>query len=333
MKGQVRIQNPSSISRKSVLNFPKKSGYTILELSIVLLILGIITLGLIGVFSFGNRINSHTLTESRMDIIQNAFVSFVAANGRLPCPAVWGLDQTNQEFGYEASMQTIILNCNSNLLINSSGAGQPGDTIYLGMVPINTLGLNPEYAFDGYGDRFGYVVGFSSVNSSLTTSQNLGAEGTNLECEPPSEESLSDACFGRQLVDFGRNRIEILNDVDGDLINFGSAYVLISYGANSNGAFPKGADQTIDENLLIDRDVPRNSYPTSAKELENLECTNLGSCAQNMLDMQFVQSGRDSSFDDIVRFDTRNSIIVKCNEFSNNICTDQVNGHGMQLDS
>lgn len=312
----------------------KQSGYSLLELSIVLLILGFISLGLIGIFNFSVSSNSRAITEERMEVIQDALVSFVSANGRLPCPAVYGLDTSENMYGYEAGVQLPFFECSFDLLISSLGMLQASLPIFMGMVPVNTLGLNSEYAFDGYGNRFSYVISVLSANSSIITQNNLSVPSTNQSCDPNNAAAVGvpSYCFAFKRTRPDIDDMSIFETVGGNLINGYPEYILISYGQNGAGAFGRGADQKISGGALVDGNVSRETFPNGADELANLDCAN-GSCGQTMLNFHFVQRIESEDFDDILRFDTKNNIIAKCNQFSNYICSDQINGHGMLIDN
>lgn len=67
--------------------FPKQSGFSLIEMAIVLVILGFILGGVIGGLSSQREVQKRSDTQRQLEEIRNAVVGFAQINNRLPCPA------------------------------------------------------------------------------------------------------------------------------------------------------------------------------------------------------------------------------------------------------
>jgi prepilin-type N-terminal cleavage/methylation domain-containing protein len=119
-------------------------GFTLVELAIVLLIVGLILGGLLVPLSqqiLSRRISD---TEAIMRDIKESLLGYAIANGRLPCPA------TNGTNGLENRR-------NDDLAVGPKDPDKEGcrGGAYVGFVPWATLGVP---AVDAWGHRFGYRV-------------------------------------------------------------------------------------------------------------------------------------------------------------------------------
>lgn len=64
-----------------------QGGFSLLEMAVVLVILGLLLGGLLGPLSEQQRNKAQNQVEQQLIEIENALLGFAAANGRLPCPA------------------------------------------------------------------------------------------------------------------------------------------------------------------------------------------------------------------------------------------------------
>lgn len=127
---------------------PKQTGFSLLEIAIVMLIIGIIMGGVIGVVSSQKDLQQYKTTKQAMREIKEALYGFAMANGRLPCPA----DPTSSAGTEDCS------------------AGNSG------VVPWVTLTTQET---DGWGRRFTYYVtsGFSDSDSTTPSCSEEATSG------------------------------------------------------------------------------------------------------------------------------------------------------------
>lgn len=282
-------------------------GFTLLELTVVLLILALLT-GM-GVLATIGAIESAKVvaTQRKMDAIEEAFTKFRLAYQRLPCPGDLTIGNTDTTFGYEAQRTFPLRDINSYLgdTFFNCGIGTPsanfnngasivaystGYPAVEGSVPVRTLGLPDDFAYDGWGRKFSYAV-----DSYMTIPQAFSKVAPNLNC----------------------NSLRV-RDGGNYFRTDGALYVLLSHGPNGHGGF-------------LNTTAPMNAGSTNADERRNCHCdsnANLAGgaamdskryvLASDPVDataywygLVFVQKdatgglGNSDSFDDIVRYKTR----------------------------
>jgi prepilin-type N-terminal cleavage/methylation domain-containing protein len=113
-------------------------GFSLLEMAVVLVIVGLLLGGLLGSVSGLQSRQRDASTERQLEQMRDALVTFAAVNGRLPCPADPATPATTAGAGLERP---------------PTPAGCAGGTT--GVLPWATLGL-PQA--DAWGRRFTYRV-------------------------------------------------------------------------------------------------------------------------------------------------------------------------------
>lgn len=117
----------------------KKNGFSLVEASISLVIIGLVISGGMAVFSplIQKSQNMKTLENKRE--IENALYAFILYNKRLPCPASKNFSKATVNNGLE--------NC-----------AEMSSNLNYGVIPWRTLGLSIENSMDGYNGFFSYIV-------------------------------------------------------------------------------------------------------------------------------------------------------------------------------
>lgn len=132
------------------------SGFTLVEMAIVLVIVGLLLGGLLMPLSTQVEQRRISETQKYLDQIKDALLGFAAANGRLPCPA------TATTNGVESLAGGICTNP------------------YNGFLPAVTLGLSPVdnngFAIDAWSSRIRYAVTISNA-SAFTTANGMRTAG------------------------------------------------------------------------------------------------------------------------------------------------------------
>ncbi|MFT6332574.1 MAG: prepilin-type N-terminal cleavage/methylation domain-containing protein [Lentimonas sp.] len=145
---------------KFMMKKKQKKAFSLIELSVVILIISILVNGGLGISK--TAINNHKtkVTNQRMDEVYSALGNFVLTNRSLPHPSPLALAVGTSEYGVSDAVNAPNL-CNAFTPVS-------GDVIY-GMVPAATLGLSPEYGEDGFGTKFSYVVErrFTKVSDTM----------------------------------------------------------------------------------------------------------------------------------------------------------------------
>lgn len=196
------------------------AGFSLVELSVVLIIIGILISGVLTILTNKYEYRKIKVTEERIQEIEKAIDRFVLANNRLPCPANGSsVLMEESELGFEKYLSLDPVLCEGNFSF---------DNIYSGVVPVFTLGLSGEYLMDGWNRRFSYVVDGNFVNSEITDSS----------CNKETNTS----CF--KLSSQGRIKIK---DASANFITEEVVFVIISHGKNGFGAYKRfGSDQRLE---------------------------------------------------------------------------------------
>lgn len=127
----------------------KNAGFTLFEMTVVMIIAGIL-LALLGAtllrYSSENRIKT---TQIRSERIQESLSRYLSVNGRYPCVARHDLGADNENFGKE-----ITTSCSSGVVTGTTSLTD----IRIGAVPTRSLNLPDQFAADGWGNKFTYAV-------------------------------------------------------------------------------------------------------------------------------------------------------------------------------
>ncbi len=273
-----------------------QSGFTLVEIAIVLLIVSILLGYTVALFPRQQELKQYRAVEQHMDEVIEAIIGFAQVNGRLPCP-------TSPILGGRE---------------DGGGAGPCNQ--YGGFVPVNTLGLagklNPDtLLLDPWGNPYRYYVSNSDygpngtidfvengemrtvglVDSDLDTYIDL--DGMYVICNDTGTD-ISDECTGAADV------FEVFGRAAGPGGPYaGAPFVLISLGKNwadtpvNDELENRGSDQsTTDLGMVIG--PSGNEY--FLKDVVGGETT-------------FVRrpSGFGDDFDDVVRWVSPNILYSK----------------------
>lgn len=259
----------------------QKFGFTLIELSVVLIVIALITgmgmMATLGTLESARRAS----TQNKLDVIEKALMDFRNRYDRLPCPGDITLTDSSSVYGLEAAN---VNECTGGSPAAEDVSGNNGIQHYLngypptvsGSVPARTLGLPDEYMFDGWGRRFTYVV------DAHVTMPNA------FSIIPPNANNCS-----LWVKDSGGGYRS------GDDTRGGAMYVLVSHGPNGHGAYVSGGSRV-------------SAGSTNGDELTNCRCDSAAQSTGNASLPYFVQKeatenptdARDR-FDDIVRFKER----------------------------
>ena len=183
----------------------KKNALSILELSIGLVILGVIMVPAINLTGVAIERGKAEKTRTRIENVKNALDNFFYINKRLPCPAVRTLGEADA--GYATSQST----CTTN-------------SVAIGAVPVDTLGLSREHMFDAYGRKLTYAM--SSV-ASVSGGAKFLKTGSTIILDDGTGTAIPNT-----------KKITI-NSGSGGTITNDAAFVVLSHGKDGLGAVQK----------------------------------------------------------------------------------------------
>ncbi|MDR3411841.1 MAG: type II secretion system protein [Formivibrio sp.] len=185
----------------------KDLGFTLVEISIVLIIAGLMLSGMLGAYL--SQIEANRIRETRQALheVRDALIGFALSNGHLPCPANPALANTATLAGQEER------------------SGVTGNCTYIdGVLPWATLGVKE---LDAWGKRYSYRVTSYFADTSNAT---IGPSAT---CIPAADPAVSFA-----ICSVGD--ITILPQA-GTLGGIPAVAVIVSHGKNLRGAYgPSG---------------------------------------------------------------------------------------------
>ena len=164
----------------------RNNGFSLVELAIVLVIVALLTSGLLLGISAQRNATENVDARHQLDNIRDALLGFAMANGRLPCPALPNLANSDANAGKE--------NC-----------AQPH-----GVLPWATLGL-PET--DPWGNRFTY---FASAKFTAVPTGGAQAGFTLATGVAPDTSGLAN------IKEFGSSGSDIATDLPAVIVSHGS---------------------------------------------------------------------------------------------------------------
>ena len=188
----------------------KRIGATLLEMSITILVFGIMIVGIIE-FQMSITAKSHVVkTINRMEVLESAINQYIMENQQLPCPAPLKMRTNDLGNGIESRSGSY---CLSN---PTTGIFENSDGIFYGMIPAKTLGLSSEYMLDAWLSKIIYVM--DGKYAGKLGFMNSGGESITIK------------------------------DSSGEIVTDRAIYLMISTGKNTNGSFRENFQRNINEN-------------------------------------------------------------------------------------
>ncbi len=221
-------------TKKPRITSRARTGFTLVEMAIVVLLVGILLTFGVGLVQSQLENAAIKVTKNRQDAIHDALVSYLAKYRRLPCPdsATGALGTNNVRFdGIEDR--------------SSATAGAPPVprtdllcAVTFGTLPFATLGLSREAALDGWNNFFSYQVTNTPYDWTRSASFNTGNQGGI---------AINDRVNGSATL---------------SLYPTPAVVVLVSHGKNGGGAFTvKGTRNTLP--IPADSDQLQNTDSTA----------------------------------------------------------------------
>lgn len=168
-------------------------GFTLIEISIVLVIVTLLIGFTITLFPKQQELNRYRKVNAEMDAVINSIVAFAQVNGRLPCPS------------------------QPNTAGRENGGGNINCNAYNGFVPVGTLGINGEINADGllldpWGQPYRYYV-----SNRDFFEDGGGAAGIDDDADgSPDGDGISDFVSTGEMQNVGIGDTSIDEDNDND---------------------------------------------------------------------------------------------------------------------
>jgi len=256
-----------------------QKGFTLLELALAMLVVGIIvSLLASGLQAYLQKTRIDT-TKHRMNVVEDAIQAFLDVNRRYPCPARVNVSPGVANYGIEVKSggATAETDCVGDNTVGGGGTFTPNaaNPIRHGSVPVRTLNLSDEYMVDGWGNRFTYAV------TKTLASDDMSAVPTAID--PDSDD------VGTLYVPNG-GAIS-MQDSAGNVFSTNTHYVLLSHGETGAGTFKLFSTST----------VPPIVCPPLAGANRTLDAENCNNNNNFVITLLNSESG-NTFYDDYVRY-------------------------------
>jgi prepilin-type N-terminal cleavage/methylation domain-containing protein len=258
-----------------------KSGFTLIEISIVLTIIGIILAALITPYKIYRAELARKTTVSNIEQVNLAISNFLIQNGRYPCPAPLTAGPGDANFGVETVCDPsdpgyptytygdctggLCFEQSKRLTVDTNPGPGPGEVtmedavVRRGSVPFRSLGLAELETIDGYKARLQYAV-----------SENLAVAS-----------SFVQDSGGISLIDKSNNTLIEPADT--------AHYLIFSTGKDKNGAYTR-------EGFAL------SACDTSRADGENCNTSNSGLDKKAIYAFnEYNDSGNADHYDDVMK--------------------------------
>lgn len=225
----------------------RNTGFTLVELAMVLFIVSLLIGGLLMPLTAQNEIRGRQETDRALANIREALIGFAVVNGRLPCPADRTIASGVGNAGVEA-----VTGAGGPCACTAAASGIAGagatcndaaaDGV-TGVLPWATLGV-PEA--DAWGNRYTYRIATRFGRALVTVT------GVDFGCvparDPPTSAAFVLCSVGNMSVKAAAGGIDIATEVP---------VIVVSHGRNALGAYmqngttmpaPVAADETENAN-------------------------------------------------------------------------------------
>ena len=145
-----------------------KRAFTFIELSVIITILSVVMTSSIFVTQSITNKRKEQITIDKIEVIKNSLDNYFTLYKKYPCPADLSLDIYDYNNGASSDIKDS-LECNDLL----AGVKVINNDNYYGAIPTKTLNLSLNYALDGWGKKFSYVISKSSKNIAKQDFDNL----------------------------------------------------------------------------------------------------------------------------------------------------------------
>ena len=154
----------------------KKTAFSLIELSIVIMIIAIIISGAATISETSIKKAKKANTINKLEQIKEAINIYAYINKKLPCPASFHAIETDSDYAKSVGDDGNCIVDSGSIISSQSGANE----MVYGALPAKTLGLSSELAKDDFGNKFSYIVAVD-LTEKYSESGNLGFEAINDE--------------------------------------------------------------------------------------------------------------------------------------------------------
>lgn len=144
-------------------NYKLKSAFSLIEMSMVVMIAGVLIGSGLTLFNEYSRTTKIAETEAKLESIRTALIKYGERMLYYPCPESADKLLNDVRFGFTEFDSG---DCTNSADIDIKSFK---DNTYQGVLPVRTLNIHPDLAFDAWGNRFNYAVLDSTLDQSGTS--------------------------------------------------------------------------------------------------------------------------------------------------------------------
>ena len=152
-----------NVKTKPIETRQSERGYSLVELAIVLLIIGVLMVPATHIYSLYVKEQREIKTQNTLLETEEALNNFRSIYGRYPCPAAANAVPGDANYGREsrngsATPPTCTAVANGVWSVTSDNTGLANRNVLIGAIPFRQMNLPDIYAYDGDGNRLTYAV-------------------------------------------------------------------------------------------------------------------------------------------------------------------------------
>lgn len=179
-----------------------QAGFTLLELAVVMIVIGILIIPLIGFYNNYVMQKIMIKTNGAMAETTNAIQRFYLLNGRYPCPAGRGNIPGDANYGVEQCPTGLAPeSCDGQGICRVAGI-DPNKTVLIGAVPFASMDMQADDTIDGYYSKLTYIVTADLTNEATFSTTSISQQVQIVNSSGVVAETVQGA-----LISHGRNRI------------------------------------------------------------------------------------------------------------------------------
>ena len=164
------------------MSIKNNKGISLIAVALILVVIGASVLLMLS--SNNNNAENIITTQVRLNKIKSSIRTYSNMNQKYPCPAPLKKPLADSAFGLSinencktAPTVSNAMKCAEDLTngIFCPATNSGDNQTWIGAIPVRTLGLADELAFDAWGNRFTYVVNNNStfVVNTITATNNV----------------------------------------------------------------------------------------------------------------------------------------------------------------
>jgi prepilin-type N-terminal cleavage/methylation domain-containing protein len=224
-------QNQHIMKKKLPIKNKNNSGFTIVELAIVLTVVSLIAGGSLAVGASRLEASRINTTQDRMNFLMEALGVYVKQYCHLPCPTDPLASNASANFGLGLGSGGAPIGCTSPNIERHAATN-----VLAGAVPVRSMRISPVLMLDGWGRKFMYIVD-EQLTYKVDVATNSGYTISN-----------------------GQIMVKAMNtQADANAVTNEAGVLVMSYGTDGHGAW-RGKGTTRLEKGTADADQLVNAH-------------------------------------------------------------------------